>query len=166
MKVNQVNPFSHIWSYINQTIYPFQHLIVVEEKEESKGILFTIQERAISFFARFTADSDEEKSAATSKNEEKRGRRRRKTEDSEDERSERRRRRRRRRQRRNRDGVNNNDDTEPLYRERRSRQAVFTSEGSLDSENAQSTRATVHYDSRNDTSSRDGNDHVNLGFSL
>ena len=62
--------------------------------------------------------------------------------------------------------MNNNDDTEPLYRERRSRRAVFTSEGSLDSENAQSTRATVHYDSRNGTSSRDGNDHVNLGFSL
>ena len=144
----------NIWSNYNMKCIYFRCFTIIEEsrhrrsketsetgKEESKGFLSTIQEKAASLFQRITGESEEAKSPS-SQRERRGGRRRPRSENSEDERRERRRRRQRRRIR-NEDG----DESTSLVRQRRHRRnRGHSQEG--DSRNQNTELAIVHYEPR------------------
>ena len=112
-----------------------------DQAEESKGILSTIQEKAVSLFHKITGEAEEAKNIS-SRRERRGGRRRPRSENSENERGERRRRRRRRIK------DDNDGETISLVRQRRGRRNPDRPEpGSSRSQNT-TELAMVHYQPR------------------
>ena len=109
-------------------------------KEESKGFLSSIQEKASSFFQRITGESEELAKSSSSQRERRGGRRRPRSENSDDERRERRRRRKRRRARSEAD-----DESKSLVQRRRHRSNRDRSEEG-DSRNQNTELAIVRYE--------------------